>query len=99
MIYGGIILAFPNRKYDYYVGNDIMFITRAHRRGQIMGFKIEAAFERNGDVYVKHGTATQWIASNAQVVGFSSDRVIYKVNGEKVTRYFDSNTGSRGVYH
>ena len=62
-----------------------------------MGFKIEAAFERNGDVYIKHGTCSQWVASNAHVVGFTPDRVIYKVNGEKNTRYFDAKTGSRGV--
>lgn len=64
-----------------------------------MGFKIDAAFERNGNVYIKHGSSNQWIASNATVVGFTSDKVIYKVNGEKNTRYFNSMTGSRGVYH
>ena len=64
-----------------------------------MGYKIDAAFERNGDVYIKHGSCTLWVASNATVVGFTSDKVIYKVNGEKNTRYFNSMTGSRGVYH
>ena len=64
-----------------------------------MGSKIEAAFERNGKVYIKRGSSNQWVADRAQVVGFTPDRVVYKDNGEKTTRYYDVNTGSRGVYH
>ena len=60
---------------------------------------IETVIVENGDVYVKIGNSVKWVVKDAQVVGFDSYRLIYKVNGEKITRYYDSNIGIRGVYH
>ena len=64
-----------------------------------MGYNIDIAFEKNGGVYIKHGCSTQYVAYHARLLGFTSDRVIYKVDGEKNSRYYDTVRQIRGVLH
>ena len=64
-----------------------------------MGYNIDIAFERNGGVYIKHGSSTECVAPHARLLSFTSERVVYMVDGEKYSRYYDTVKRARGVLH
>ncbi|MBO4393263.1 MAG: hypothetical protein J5800_02865 [Spirochaetales bacterium] len=59
--------------------------------------KIDVAFEKNNAVYIRYGSCTELVANNARLLGFTPERVVYRVNGEKYSRYYDKARGSRGI--
>lgn len=64
-----------------------------------MGYKIDLAFEKNGGVYIKHGSSTECVTAHGRLLGFTSEKVVYKVDGEKYSRYYDTVRMTRGVLH
>ena len=77
----------------------LFVIAKQVKEKKTMGYNIDIAFERNGGVYIKHGSSTQCVAPHARLLGFTSDRVVYMVDGEKYSRYYDTVKQARGVLH
>ena len=59
--------------------------------------KIDMAFEKNNGVYIRYGSCTELVANNARLLGFTSERVVYKINGERYSRYYDKAKSQRGI--